>query len=111
MKTMRKLPGYRRSPHGMEWKILKKLPKAFLYSAIVIGIFVLVAHWLPPEGTAEEVYKHLELVRIMGVAILITVWTGIFTVGFGAFVVYLMKGPSYVADALPLVDADKPGKE
>ncbi len=108
MRFMKKLPGYVRTPYGMELKILRKTPLAFFYSGIVIGIFVLVAHWMPPSGTPEEIHKYLEMVNILGIALLITVWTAIFTVAIGAFVVYLMKGPAYVADGLDVSDSDKP---
>ncbi len=108
MQIMRKLPGFQRSPHGLEWKILRKTPIAFFYSGVVIGIFTLVAHWLPPQGPVDQVTKHLQLVDIMAIASLITVWTAIFTVAVGAFVVYMMKGPAYVADALDVPDSDEP---
>jgi hypothetical protein len=33
-------------------------------------------------------------------------WTVIFTVAIAAFIVVAMKGPAYVADAYPLVEAE-----
>jgi hypothetical protein len=35
-------------------------------------------------------------------------WTVVLTVGIGAFIVMVMKGPAYVADAYPLVESDHP---
>jgi hypothetical protein len=32
----------------------------------------------------------------------------VLTVAIGAFIVMVMKGPAYVADAYPLEDADQP---
>lgn len=108
MSFLKKLPNSRKYPHGLEWKILRKIPWAFLYSFLIIAIFVGVAHLLPPEGTPSEIHKHLQMVNILGIALWITAWTGIFTVGFGAFVVYLMKGPAYVADPIELSDSENP---
>ncbi len=108
MSWMKKLPGSQKTPYGLEVKILKKIPKVALLSTLVIAIFVAVGHWMPPEGTASEVNKHLEMVNIFGIAVLITVWTAIFTVAVGAFVVYVMKGPGYVADGFEVSDSDKP---
>jgi len=109
MSILKKLPGSRRYRHGLEWKILRNIPRAFFYSGLVIGIFTLVAHFMPPPvETADELNKYLEMVTILAIAILITVWTAIFTVAIGAVVVYLMKGPAYVWDRLDLVDSDKP---
>ena len=42
------------------------------------------------------------------VAAVVTAWTAIFTVAIGAVTVRIMKGPGYVADAYPLIDADSP---
>lgn len=108
MSWLRKLPGSRKEPHGLEWVILKKTPWALFYSLLVISIFVAVGYLMPPEGAAEAVNKHLEMVKILGIAVWITAWTAILTVAFGAFIVYLMKGPAYVADQLELIDSDEP---
>ena len=35
-------------------------------------------------------------------------WLIILTVAFGAFVVYLMKGPAYAWDPLEVVDSEEP---
>lgn len=107
MQFLRKLPGYRRHPYGLEVKILKRTPKAFFYSTIITAIFATVAHQYPP-GDATE--KYFQTVNIMALASLITIWTAIFTVAIGAFVVYVMKGPAYVADPLELSDSESPKK-
>ena len=108
MPFLNKLPGFVRTPHGLEWKILRNTPWFFLASLLIIGIFTLVAHMMPPELPANELAKHLDMVNILAIAILITVWTGIFTVAIGAFVVYLMKGPAYAWDPMEVSDSDEP---
>ena len=35
-------------------------------------------------------------------------WTVLFTAAIAAFIVVVMKGPAYVADAYPLNDSDTP---
>ena len=47
-------------------------------------------------------------VDIYGISLLVLHWTVVFTVAIGAFIVLVMKGPAYVADAYPLEDADQP---
>jgi hypothetical protein len=47
-------------------------------------------------------------IDILVIATLICYWIAIFTIVIGAYIVVLMKGPAYVADAYPLEDADKP---
>ena len=48
------------------------------------------------------------MVDILAIATVITVWTAVFTVAIACVVVWLMKGPGYVADAYDLSDADEP---
>ena len=107
MSIMKKLPGSRREPHGLEWKIIRKLPYATVYSGLVILIFTVVAHLMPPAGSAAEVAKYLDLVDILAIAILSAVWIAILTVTIGAFVVYVMKGPAYVIDPYEMPGADE----
>ncbi|MGD2117512.1 MAG: hypothetical protein PVG66_04075 [Chromatiales bacterium] len=106
MSILKKLPGSRREPHGLEWKILKKLPYAMIYSGLVVLIFTLVAHLMPPSGSATDVAKFLGMVDILAIAILTTVWIAILTIAIGAFVVYVMKGPAYVIDPYEMPKSD-----
>ncbi len=108
MPLLKRMPNSRRYPYGMEWRILKSIPLYLVSSALVIGLFTVVAHLLPPQGTPVEVHKYLEFVNIIAIASLITVWTALLTLAFGAFIVYLMKGPAFVWDPLELVDSDEP---
>lgn len=50
----------------------------------------------------------VKFVDITSIAIVVTVWTAVFTVAIGCFVVVMMKGPGYVADAYELVDTEHP---
>jgi hypothetical protein len=47
-------------------------------------------------------------VDIYAISVLVLHWTVVFTVAIGAFIVMVMKGPAYVADAYVLDDADTP---
>jgi len=106
-KLLRKLPDSRREPPGLEWRIWKKLP-VFLVAGTAIPLIAYgLAHLFPPADV-QSVQKHLGLVGILVTATIITVWTAVFTVAIGCFVVRVMKGPAYVADAYPLIDSEKP---
>ena len=108
MALLRKIPNSYRYPHGLEWRILKNMPMSFLTSGIFIGLFTLVAHLVPPPGTPWEVQKYLDLIDILAIATLVTVWLVLLTVAIGAFIVYLMKGPAYVWDPVDVIDLDEP---
>jgi hypothetical protein len=108
MKLLNRLPGFERSPPGLERVILRKLPWVALGGALVPALFALFTHLWPPAGTAMEVAKHVALADILAIAMAVTVWTGVLTVAIGCVVVILMKGPAYVADAYEVHHGDKP---
>ena len=108
MKLLRKLPNSVREVPGLEWAILKKLPLTLLLGTILPLVISLANQFIPPEGTATQIAKHINFVDIISIATVITVWTAVFTVAIGCFVVVVMKGPGYVADAYELVDAERP---
>lgn len=110
MSLLNKLPGYQRTPYGLELKILRNTPRMLVYSTLIIGIFVAVAYLMAPGQPLQADEKFLHTVDIMAIAVWITVWTAIFTVAVGAFVVYLMKGPAYVWDPMEVTDSEHPKK-
>lgn len=98
----------RRSRYGLEWRILKQTPAAFILSGLMIYVTNQLAHWLLVAETASLQLKQTEFIDIITISVLITVWTAIFTVAIGAFTVYIMKGPVYTADSLELIDSEHP---
>lgn len=101
-------PVNRKFRYGLEWRILKQIPLAFLLSGLMIYLTTQFAHWFfNPENPVEKL-KQAEFIDIIAISSLITIWTAIFTVAIGAFVVYIMKGPVYTADSLELIDSEEP---
>ena len=105
---LNKLPNSRREPHGLEWKILKKMPMATLASLVIPGLMVLYARMSPMPAPGESVDKYLTGINIAAIATSVTALTAVFTVAIGCVIVVLMKGPAYVADEYPLSDASEP---
>lgn len=105
-----KLPGYTKTPAGMERKIMRLLPRIALLGSVLVALPALVVRLLltfHPESVTD---KLVSTVDILCIAVMIVFWIALVTVGIGAFVVMLMKGPAYVADPYALPDADRPGK-
>ncbi len=93
MNYFRKLPGFRRSPSGLEWRVLKKLPLVTLLGTIIPIGFVLALYWselLEPRVLDKIIMITIGLVSLH--------WSFMVTIGIAAFIVMLMKGPAYVAD-------------
>jgi hypothetical protein len=104
----KKLPGFQKSPAGLERKLLRVLPKVFLVGTIVIALPSLIARIGSMNDAPYLVAKFITTVDIYAFSLLATFWTALFTLTVGAFTVMVMKGPAYVADAYPLIDSDAP---
>lgn len=105
-----RLPGAQRSPSGLEWKLLKRLP-AILVVGTAIPVGVALALWWAapsPPSAAEERDLLLMAFRVAGVLLLH--WTLVLTVAIGCIIVIVMKGPGYVADAYPPPAREQPGQ-
>ena len=107
MRHLRKLHN-RRQPPGLEWVILKRLPKYLLASTSIPLLMSALGRWLPIQGAAADITKYQTSIDIFAIAIGVTAWTAVFTVAIGCVIVVIMKGPAYVADAYELHDADQP---
>ena len=107
MKFLNRLHG-RRVPPGLEWQILKKLPHITLAGLLIPVALAVLVRVLPVQQGVDAA-KHVKTVDIFAIATAITFLTAVLTVAIGCFVVYIMKGPAYVADAYPLQHSDRPG--
>lgn len=108
MDLFKKLPGYRKAPAGLERKLLRLIPKVFLVGTILIALPSAIARWWTVDQAPYLISKFITTIDIYAFGLLTVLWTALFTIGVGAFTVMVMKGPAYVADAYPLIDADKP---
>ncbi|MGB5716753.1 MAG: hypothetical protein WBN81_06630 [Gammaproteobacteria bacterium] len=108
MKILNKLPNSRREPPGLEWTILKKLPKVLFAGTLIPLAISLSCRLFEPQGTAAEIAKQIKSVDIMCIAMLVTLWMAALTVAIGCCVVLIMKGPAYVADSYELPDSERP---
>jgi hypothetical protein len=108
MRWLNKLPDSVRSAPGLEWTVLRRLPLALLLGTILPLAISVTSRVFPPEGTPARIEKYVTMVDILSLASIITVWAAALTVAIGCFVVMVMKGPAYVADAYELVDSDHP---
>ena len=107
-KRWRRLPGSRSEPAGLERKVLARLPVIALAGTavcIAVAVFARLFWW---GGDSIEVARSLSMIDIWVLAAVVLHWTVVFTVAIGAFIVFVMKGPAYVADPYDLPDEDAP---
>ena len=100
---LKKLPGYQTYAPGLEQKILRELPQIIVMGVIAIALPCVLSRLLLP-------HKAQQMIDILVFATEIFFLGMVMTLAFAAFIVKLSKGPAYVADAYPLIDADKPAK-
>ena len=55
-----------------------------------------------------DIATRIQTIDILAIGVVVLHWTLVLTVAIGAFIVMVMKGPAYVADAYPLEDAERP---
>jgi hypothetical protein len=102
MKLFNRLPGFTTTPPGKERSVLRSLPKWFWLGSLLLTTPSLVVRLLAGENETQLIMT----TDIYVASLVILHWTVIFTVAIAAFIVVAMKGPAYVADAYPLVEAE-----
>ena len=105
-----KLPNSSKTPPGLERKILRHMPAAFLGTLVLCGIPSLCVRLADIQGSQIAIDALIHRVDIMALAVLMVVWNIAFAITTGAVLIVLMKGPGYVADGYKLIDADSPEK-
>lgn len=108
MTALRKLPGFRRAPVGLEWTVLRLLPVIALAGTVLPLVGALVAPTFLAGDPASA--KLTTTVQIVLTGVLVLHWTVVFTVALLCMIVLIAKGPAYVADAYPLIDSDRPAR-
>jgi len=98
----------RRQAPGLEWIILKKIPKLMLAATAVPLLMSLIGRLLPLDSDVHNVSKQISTIDIFSIAIGVTAWTALFTVAIGCVVVVIMKGPRYKADSYEMNESEDP---
>jgi len=101
-----RLPGFRRTPAGIERSILRSLPKVLVYGTLLLmlpSLLVRMAGEAPADAAGASATTSVDM---LVAGLLFLHWNVVLTIAIGAFIVMVMKGPAYVADAYPLEDAD-----
>lgn len=105
MNLFNRLPGFEQSPPGLEHRIWLRLPTILLWGTLLPPALAVVNHLVAggaPLSADDE--RALLLWDYTMVGVVVLHWTLVLTVAIGCFIVRVMKGPAYVADAYPLPD-------
>ena len=109
MSWLRKLPGFLRTPAGLEWQLLKRIPAMMVVGTLLPFLASMSARFWMPEGVSEaDLARRIQQFDFSMIGLVILIWTLILTLTIGCVVVWLMKGPAYVADGLEVSHSDQP---
>ncbi len=97
MEYFNKLTGFTQSPSGLEWIVLKKIPRIFLISAFIPTAVILKLYFFNDVLNAEQ----LKIIYFC-LGVLFSLWFFTGTLAIGCVIVVIMKGPAYVADPYEL---------
>ena len=104
MNPFNRLPGSRRTPPGLEWTVLKKLPSLLFAGTVLTAIFILLLQW----GVFDLEEKESLRIQYVSIGLVLFLWWSALAIAQVCIIVVLMKGHAYVMDAYPLPDSDHP---
>lgn len=107
-KHWKRLPGSHTEPAGMERSVLRKLPIiaiAGTLACFAVSLFVRLLWW---GDTSVHTARAIQMVDIWVIAAILLQWSVTITVAIFCFIVFVMKGPAYIADPYELPDKDEP---
>jgi len=102
MPLFQKLPGFQRAAPGLEQRIWRRLP-GLLFWGTALPLLTWLGLWLATGtgvGGAAERALGVWMYGLLGFIMLH--WSLWIALALGCFIVRVMKGPAYVADAYPL---------
>lgn len=84
------------------------MPTVWLAGTLLPGLMSLAARWLISAGNAAELARNIQLFDYIMIGLVVFIWTLVLTVTIGCIIVWLMKGPAYVADGYEVSHSDTP---
>ena len=105
---MQKHPPDAYTPPGLEWWILRRLPKVLAGVTLAFGLAWWLIHLWPRNGSEIEVASQTLLTEYALLGGFIFFITMVVTVSIGCVFVLIMKGPRYSADSYIINDKEKP---
>lgn len=84
------------------------MPTAWLAGTLLPALMALAARYLFHGGTAAELARNIQMFDYAMIGLVILIWTLVLTITIGCIIVWLMKGPAYVADGYEVSHSDRP---
>ena len=108
MNWLNKLSGFTQSPHGLEWRLLRLTPTMCVAGALLPALAAVLARFVMTASNEAELVRHIQMFDFLMIGLVLFIWSLVMTLAIGCAIVWLMKGPAYVADGYKLSHSDKP---
>lgn len=108
MNWLNKLPGYRRTPYGFELRVLRMMPNTLLAGTLLPAMAAWVARGWFNQGSLAEIERLVQTFDFVMIGVVVFVWTAVLTIAIACVIVWLMKGPAYVADGYEVSHSEHP---
>ena len=108
MNWLRKLPGFQQTPYGFEWRILRMIPTLCIAGTLLPALMSVVVRFLITGGSTTELTRRIQMFDFLMIGLVVFIWTLVLTLTIGCVIVWLMKGPAYVADGYEVSHSDAP---
>ncbi len=102
------LPGFQRTPYGWEWALLRRMPFLGSLGTLIPLLGSVAARFFMRADSAAELARRIQQFDFAMIGVVLFVWALVLTVAIGCVVVWLMKGPAYVADGYEVSHSDEP---
>ena len=108
MDWLKKLPGFQRTPHGLEWRLLRMMPSVGLAGTVLPALMALAGRFFISGASSAELARQIQLFDFVMLGLVVFIWTLVLTVTIGCVIIWLMKGPAYVADGFEVSHSEHP---
>jgi len=88
--------------------LLRLMPKVWAVGTLLPAVMAFAARFVITGRDAAELERHIQLFDFAMIGLVIFIWTLVLTVTIGCVIVWLMKGPAYVADGFEVSHSDNP---
>jgi len=88
--------------------LLRLMPSVCMAGTLLPGLMSLVARYLMTASSATELLRRIQVFDFLMIGLVISIWTLVLIVSIGCVIVWLMKGPAYVADGYEVSHSDSP---
>jgi len=110
MNWFQKLPGTRRSAYGLECRVLRQVPRLVLAAVALPALLSLLARLWGGDASAEAQARQMQVFDFTMLGLAGTALWLIAALALVCLIIWVMKGPAYVADAYYL-PGTQPGGE